>query len=280
MQKYFFGETKDGRTVNAYILENINGIRVELLDLGCILRQLWLLNRDDSYINVIYGLDSVRQYEDDRFSFKTIDCNIYPASFLQGGINSDNSNISLCRAISEELFNVETIEARTLEEASKGLVFTFKNADKNDHALPLNLEFKLTCILDDDDSFRIIWDLKADEAFYADLSFNCYYNLSADQIITVDPSGKSLCDQGLDEPALLRLDKDPDRPSVTLSSPYKGISLELYSDMGYVLIDQSNPFASLISFKNNGSFTEFTSKAASAPDKRLTFENSLKIIEK
>ena len=69
MNCYEFGKTADGQTVHGYILENEQGIRAEFLDYGCILRQLWIPKEDGSYVNVVYGLDSVTAYETDRCNF-------------------------------------------------------------------------------------------------------------------------------------------------------------------------------------------------------------------
>jgi aldose 1-epimerase len=57
-----YGTTEDGQTVIAYTLANTGGMRVRILNLGCIIARLEVLDRDGVPANVVLGSESVDGY--------------------------------------------------------------------------------------------------------------------------------------------------------------------------------------------------------------------------
>lgn len=58
-----FGTTRDGRTVTCFTLRNKAGMTVELLDWGCVVRALWVPDRDGALTDVVLGYDDLEGYE-------------------------------------------------------------------------------------------------------------------------------------------------------------------------------------------------------------------------
>ena len=53
MQKEKFGTTKDGREVTRYTLTNQNGMKVSFIDLGAVITNIWVPDRDGNFDDVV-----------------------------------------------------------------------------------------------------------------------------------------------------------------------------------------------------------------------------------
>lgn len=58
-----FGRTKDGVPVTCYTLENSSGMRVEVLDWGCVIRSIVVPDRNGVPTDVVLGYDGLEGYE-------------------------------------------------------------------------------------------------------------------------------------------------------------------------------------------------------------------------
>ncbi len=280
MKTYEFGKTSDGRSVQAYVLENENGIRAEFLNYGCILRQLWVLKSDESYVNIVHGLDSVADYEQDtcfygafigrfanrikdsRFSLNGKDYQLQP---------NDGPN-HLHGPWGKTLFDAHPLDAKTLEEASKGVVFTYHSPDGED-GFPGNVDVKVTYILDDQNVLHMDYEAVSDQDTILNLTNHSYFQLGADQVLKVNadrfleideqqiiPTGKILqvendpvmdlrTETNVEQhfPALGYFDhcyilnkEDPDAPDVCLRAPGRGITLEIRTSEPAIQIYSGN----------------------------------------
>ena len=63
MQKRSFGNTKDGKEVFLFSLENKNGIKAEVTNYGAILVNLFVPNKNGNIEDVVLGFDDVAGYE-------------------------------------------------------------------------------------------------------------------------------------------------------------------------------------------------------------------------
>ena len=185
MKTYEFGKTSKGQTVNAYIIENINGIRVEFLDFGCILRQFWVPKSDGAYVNIVHGLDTVQAYEEDRCHFGAFvgrfASRIKDSRFSINGeefvLTANDGPNHLHGCWNKKVFKASDLPARTLEEASKGIVFTYRSPDMED-GFPGNVEVKVTYILDDDNVIHMDYEAVSDSYTVINLTNHSYFNLS------------------------------------------------------------------------------------------------------
>src|ERR1700679_1468845 len=57
-----FGRTPDGGEVDAWTLTNPEGMQVEILTLGCIVRRLLVPDRSGVLADVVLGFDSLEEY--------------------------------------------------------------------------------------------------------------------------------------------------------------------------------------------------------------------------
>ena len=60
----YFGTLKNGQRIKTYILSNHNGLEVEVLNYGGIIRRLSLPDRGEQFENCVLGFDNLRDYEE------------------------------------------------------------------------------------------------------------------------------------------------------------------------------------------------------------------------
>jgi len=288
MNSYEFGKTSDGSAVNAYIIENINGIRVEFLNFGCILRQFWVPTREGSLVNIVHGLDSVAEYEADkcyfgefigRFANRIKDSRFMIGDTLYELEPNDGPN-HLHGPWGKKVFEASPLPAATLEEASKGIVFTYHSPDGED-GFPGNVDVKVIYTLDDDNVLHMDYEAVSDRDTILNLTNHSYFNLGAGQTVQVNadryleiddhiiPTGKILdvkdsevmdlrsgIDPDLQNPSIGYYDNCfilnrpertdtslyiPAEPDVVLRASGRGITLNIRTSQPSVQIYSGNP---------------------------------------
>ena len=279
MKTYEFGKTSDGRIIHAYVLENEQGTRAEFLDYGCILRQLWVLNSEESYVNLVYGLDSVQDYEKDKNYYGAFvgrfANRIKDARFELNGrtyeLQPNDGPNHLHGMWAKTLFEAHELKANTLEEASRGIVFTYHSPDGED-GFPGNVDIRVTYLLDEFNVLHMDYEAVSDQDTILNLTNHSYFQLGAGQLLRVNADRCLEIDEHIiptgrifkveDDPVMdLRTDrdielscpelgyydhcyildhKDPDVPDVVLYAPGRGITLELRTSEPAVQIFSGN----------------------------------------
>ena len=64
IKRYSFGLLKNKKEVTAYVLSNSNGLEVEILNYGGIIRRLSLPDREGKMANCVLGYDQIEDYEE------------------------------------------------------------------------------------------------------------------------------------------------------------------------------------------------------------------------
>lgn len=62
IEKKHFGKLPDGTEVTAYTLSNCSGLSAKILDLGCIITNLWVKDKDGNTADVVCGYDDLFGY--------------------------------------------------------------------------------------------------------------------------------------------------------------------------------------------------------------------------
>ena len=321
MNTYEFGKTSDGKTVNAYIIENVNGIRVEFLNLGCILRQFWVQKSDEAYVNIVHGLDTVRDYETDSCFFGAFvgrfANRIKDAAFEINGkkyiLEANDGPNHLHGCLSKKIFEAQPLPAKTLEEANKGVIFTYYSPDGED-GFPGNVEIKVTYRLDDDNVLHMDYEALSDQDTILNFTNHSYFNLGADQKLFVNADQYlEITSQTIPTGNILRVQDDPvmdfrslrsyeDQipamgyfdhcyvlnhtkcenalPDAVLSAPGRGITLEINTSEPAVQIYSGNPVGVAVETQQYPcapNFSQFPSALVKANEKRQ-WKNTYKII--
>ena len=67
-----FGKTKNNEAVTKFTLENKNGVKVSILDLGAVITNILVPDRDGVFEDICLGYDNVPAYEQNRPAFGAV----------------------------------------------------------------------------------------------------------------------------------------------------------------------------------------------------------------
>ena len=183
MQKEKFGTTKDGREVTRYTLTNQNGMKVSFIDLGAVITNIWVPDRDGNFDDVVHGYDDVASYEVNEPSFGApvgrCANRISDGHFTINGVEYklDQNDSTNCLHSGFLRFNYLMYEA----EYEKGdgeeiLTFSRISPDGEQH-FPGNFTYSITYHLTDDDELIIDYEGVSDADTVVNMTNHSYFNL-------------------------------------------------------------------------------------------------------
>ncbi|KAH9512269.1 hypothetical protein Btru_041352 [Bulinus truncatus] len=175
-----FGKTKDGEKVTRYTLTNSKGANVKILDLGGILNEINIPDKNGTFGDVTLGFDQVEDYEDKpgylgaligRFANRiaggqfTLDGKTYNL-FINNGPNSlHGGKIGFNKKIWE------------VTEQNGSLVLRYVSADGEEN-YPGQLTVTVTYTFDEDNKLTIEYHASTDKATPINLTNHAYFNLA------------------------------------------------------------------------------------------------------
>ena len=218
-----FGKLADGRAVTRFTLSNSHGMVAKILDLGCIVAELHVPDKNGKAVNVVTGSDSLGYFAKGGPSANIVGRvgnRIANAKFTLDGkeyvlaANSGKHSIHGGRVG----FDKKVWTARILKPSGPevALELRYRSAD-GEEGFPGNLDLTVVYTLNDANELRIDYRAKTDKATPVNLTNHAYFNLAgsgdildhvvminADQFTKVDgdliPTGEiaSLTDTELD----------------------------------------------------------------------------------
>ena len=174
--------------IKIYTLEN-EFLKVELLNLGAIIKKIELKDKNGNIKNVVLGYEDIEKYRENPAYLGAIIGRT--AGRIKDGIlkldateyqldknNNGNTLHGGKNSISHRFWNVQNIE--------NGLCFSIKSSDL-DNGYPANVEIKVSYILNDNE-LLIKYFATTDNLTYLNLTNHSYFNLSGnpDNIIYED----------------------------------------------------------------------------------------------
>ncbi len=218
-----FGKLPDGRSVTRFTLSNSHGMVAKILDLGCIVAELHVPDRNGKTVNVVTGSDSLGYFARGGPSANIVGRvgnRIANAKFTLDGkeyslaANSGKHSIHGGRIG----FDKKVWAARILKPSGPevSLELRYRSVD-GEEGFPGNLDVTVVYTLTDANELRVDYRAKTDKATPVNLTNHAYFNLAgsgdildhvvminADQFTKVDgdliPTGEiaSLTDTELD----------------------------------------------------------------------------------
>ena len=183
IEKVLFGKLSDGREVYAYTLKNASGMSVKLLDLGGIIAELRVPDRNGCFCDVVGGYDSVRSYEfSDGYQGALIGRfgnRINKARFTLDGkeyslfVNNNDNHLH-----GGELgFNTKIWDAEAVDGDEPCLKLHTVSPD-GEEGYPGNLDLTVTYTLTSQNGLCIRYEAQTDKATPINLTNHCYFNLN------------------------------------------------------------------------------------------------------
>lgn len=106
MQKEKFGTTKDGREVTRYTLTNQNGMKVSFIDLGAVITNIWVPDRDGQFLMMLYTDMMMSLPTKSTNQASALRSDAAQTVFRMVILRSTESSISLIRMIPRTVFTV------------------------------------------------------------------------------------------------------------------------------------------------------------------------------
>jgi aldose 1-epimerase len=180
-----FGQLPDGRAVTQYTLTNTNGMIVKIINLGGIITEVHVPDRDGKLADVVCSFDDVAAYLGESHYFGALigryGNRIANASFTLDGeryqLDVNNGANHLHGGVDgfhRRLWTAETFNT----PKSAGLILTYLSAD-GEQGYPGNLETTVIYELRADNELRIAFHAITDKATPVNLTNHAYFNLAA-----------------------------------------------------------------------------------------------------
>lgn len=178
-----FGVTAKGDRVTEYTLANASGASVSILDLGGILTQIWVPDREGRLNDVCLGYDDASTYAGANggsmgMLIGRVGNRIKGGTFvLEGQTHTLPKNDRGNCLHGGEGFGLRMWQAEPVEvEGTQALVLTLTSAD-GDQGFPGTLKVQVTYTFSDDNALGIHYQAQTDKTTLVNLTSHGYFNL-------------------------------------------------------------------------------------------------------
>ncbi len=184
--KHEFGKTSDGKTAEAYVLKNKNGVEVTLTDFGATLVSFKAPDRNGKLADIVLGYKSAAEYESGKAFFGgtigrygnriakgqfTLDGKVYHVPTNDGPNSLHGGTIG---------FNKRYFQAKDISTAGVPSVeFTYLSPD-GEEGYPGNLKVKVVYSLNDQNELKISYTATTDKDTVLNLTNHSYFNLAGE----------------------------------------------------------------------------------------------------
>jgi aldose 1-epimerase len=186
-----FGKLDDGRKVFLYTLTNKNGLEVSISAFGAALTSLMVPDRNGKMEDVVFGYDSLADYQNDTFYFGALigryGNRIAKGKFTLSGkeyhvtVNDGENHLHGGRVgFNKVLWDAKEV----LGTAAQSVELTYLSKD-GEEGFPGNLSVKVTYTLTDQNELRIDYKGTTDKTTVCNLTHHSYFNLSGSFLNTI-----------------------------------------------------------------------------------------------
>ena len=180
-----FGKTKDGQAVTAFTLTNSNAMSVTILDFGCSIQSITLLDKNGVRQDMALGYDDVASYEQGGCFYGAVvgrfANRIGGATFVL-----DGKRYQLEKTPGESN-HVHGIFAKKMFHSSiekESVVMTYMSPDMEE-GFPGNLNVEVRFSLSEDNAIEIAYKATTDAPTILNLTNHCYFNLNGQDGSTI-----------------------------------------------------------------------------------------------
>lgn len=182
METKKFGKTLDGQEVTLYTLENKNGTKLRLMDLGATMVSLFVKDREGTFRDVILGYDDPAEYERQTCYFGAVigrnanriagaRCRLGGTEYALEANDNENNLHSGAHGFHNVIWDAKLEEGR-----NDRITFTYLSKDM-EQGFPGNMEATVVYTLTEADEMLIDYSAKTDKTTVANFTNHAYYNL-------------------------------------------------------------------------------------------------------
>lgn len=180
-----WGVTSQGGAVTCYTMENAGGMRLSVLDYGCIITQLWVRDRHGQLTDVALGYDDLASYETDCANFGAV-VGRYANRIKGAAFDLNGQTFHLCA--NDGANHLHGVLGHRLFKTCVGdnsLRFTYHSPD-GEEGFPGAVDFAVTYSLDDNDVLRFHYEAVSSRDTVLNLTNHTYFNLAGHASGAVD----------------------------------------------------------------------------------------------
>ncbi len=179
-----YGKLSDGTEISVYTLRNANGVTLEVINYGGIIRTLNVPDRDGKMIDVVLGFDSLAAYTKRNPFFGSL-VGRYANRIAGGRFVLDGTEYNLVknnngnhihggtRGFDKVVWNIEEAEA----EDGVAVRLTYTSQDMEE-GYPGNLDVEVIYTLTNDNAIKFDYKATTDKKTIINLTQHTYFNLN------------------------------------------------------------------------------------------------------
>lgn len=176
-----FGNLDSGQQVTKYTLANEAGTRISIIDLGATITELYTVDNQGEFSDIVLGFDNPQQYLTDSPYFGAV-VGRFGNRIAQGKFSLDNKEYTLATNDGENHLHggVVGFDKRLWDakvNAKDSVTFTLLSAD-GDEGYPGALTVSVTYQLTDDNRLVVDYDATTDQATVVNVTQHSYFNLA------------------------------------------------------------------------------------------------------
>lgn len=178
-----FGKNSKGEQAYFYEITNAAGMKAIVTDFGATLHSLYVLDKDGSFRDVVWGYDTVKEYEIDNGPFfgatvGRIANRVGGAVVTLNGVDypMEANERRNCLHSGPNCYHVRIWNAEIFENAVK---FSILSPD-GDQGLPGNFNISVTYTVTDENGLKISYEGVSDKDTYVSMTNHSYFNLNGE----------------------------------------------------------------------------------------------------
>lgn len=176
IESKYYGRTQDGREVYQYILENAGGMRVTVLEYGCIVADIEVPDRTGGLRSVALGYDSLAEYERDATSMGAFIGRC--ANRIEGArFALDGKTYSLPANDGKNHLHGTFSKMVYKGSIANGSLFLRASSPDGDDGFPGTVEITVAYTLTDDNALVMDYTAVTDAPTLVNLTNHSYFNL-------------------------------------------------------------------------------------------------------
>lgn len=184
IKKSLFGQLNDGREVFLFMLANKHGIKINIINYGAILTNLFVADRNSKIDDIVLGYDSLEGYLNDKAFIGSI-VGRYGNRIAKGKfkINGKEYNLNLNDGKNHlhggiKGFNKFLWDAEPVEGISENSVRLTCLSPDGDEGYPGNVKLEVTYTLNNENELGIKYEGTTDKTTVLNPTHHSYFNLS------------------------------------------------------------------------------------------------------
>jgi len=179
-----FGKLLNCEVATCYTLDNGKGLKAEILDYGCIIKNLYVLDKNNNYVDVVLGRDTLAEYGDNTGYFGAVigrNSNRLANSKFSIGkknyiLNANDGNNNLHGGLSG--FDKKLWKTKIIDDPEEPTLVMMLNSPDGDEGFPGNVDAIVIYTLTKDNGLKIHYAATCDKETIVNLTNHSYFNLN------------------------------------------------------------------------------------------------------